>query len=117
MNKGPYHQAKISNLTNVEREQVGKVYKSSGGNAATDLGFSLVNDETKYERVESWIKFISKILIRIFTVSGGKRSEIAVKWLKEKGVDIPRISGGFKAIRNCVLKFSIKHQLILKIGQ
>tara|TARA_B100002051_G_scaffold65845_1_gene62445 strand:+ start:2402 stop:3445 length:1044 start_codon:yes stop_codon:yes gene_type:complete len=92
-------------LTNVEREQVGKVYKSSGGNAATGLGFSLVNDETKYERVESWIKFISKNPnTHLYCARGGKRSEIAVKWLKEKGVDIPRISGGFKAIRNCCIE-------------
>ena len=35
---------------------------------------------------------------------GGQRSGLAQQWLADIGVDVPRVAGGFKALRNACLK-------------
>ena len=45
-------------LTNEEYQKVGKQYKSKGQEAATKLGFELVNDDLKKQRIDLWIDHI-----------------------------------------------------------
>ena len=92
-------------LIDKERERVGKAYKKSGGQAATELGYILVKDEIKDQRVDDWVNFVNlNPNAHLYCARGGQRSEIAIKWLKERGVEIPRIHGGFKTLRNSCLK-------------
>ena len=92
-------------LNDKERERVGKAYKKSGGQAATELGYILVKDEIKDQRVDDWVNFVNlNPNAHLYCARGGQRSEIAIKWLKERGVEIPRIHGGFKTLRNSCLK-------------
>ena len=35
----------------------------------------------------------------IYCMRGGKRSQIAQSWLNDKGIKVPLIKGGFKALR------------------
>ena len=91
-------------LLDDERELVGKTYKELGQQTATKLGHSLVKDQTKDERIEGWIKFINhNPNSYLYCARGGQRSEIAQEWISENGIDIPRIEGGFKSLRNTCL--------------
>jgi len=84
-----------------ERELVGTTYRKLGKESATELGYSLVKDKTKEERVQSWVTFINdNPESHLYCARGGQRSEIAQNWLSEIGLDIPRVKGGFKLLRN-----------------
>ena len=91
-------------LTDPERAAVGKAYKNDGRAAAVALGYRLVRDEVKRARVAAWRDFAATHpLAAIHCWRGGQRSEIAQRWLGECGVELPRIAGGFKALRRCCL--------------
>ena len=87
-------------MTNEEREAVGTCYKEQGQDAAVRLGHELVAGDRKEQRVGAWKTFIAQHPEgALFCFRGGMRSEIAQRWLKDAGVDYPRIKGGYKAIR------------------
>ena len=87
-------------LNNEERHLVGSAYKTEGNEAATRLGHSLVAPH-KEERVKNWLSFLSKQANPVLTCwRGGDRSRIAQEWLKEKGLEAPRLQGGYKALRH-----------------
>ena len=100
----------IPNSTNLpilddnERAQVGIAYKQQGNKAAVELGFSLVNGRVKSHRVNAWCRYLRTNPSALLTCwRGGQRSQIAQRWLTDAGFDVPRIDGGFKAIRQCSL--------------
>ena len=87
-------------MTNDEREAVGTCYKEHGQDAAVRLGHELVAGELKEQRVGAWKTFVAQHPEgALFCFRGGMRSEIAQRWLKDVGVDYPRIKGGYKAMR------------------
>ena len=87
-------------MTDDEREAVGTCYKEQGQDAAVRLGHELVSGDRKAERVEAWQTVASRHPEgALFCFRGGMRSEIAQRWLKDAGVDYPRIKGGYKAMR------------------
>lgn len=91
-------------LDDNERKKVGITYKQQGNKAAVELGFSLVNERVKSHRVNAWCRFLRSNPNTVLTCwRGGQRSQIAQQWLADVGIDVPRISGGFKAIRQCSL--------------
>ena len=87
-------------LTDEEREAVGTCYKEHGQDAAVRLGHELVAGELKEQRVGAWKTFVAQHPKGVlFCFRGGMRSKIAQRWLKDAGVDYPRIKGGYKAMR------------------
>ncbi len=91
-------------LTDNERAEVGIRYRQSGNEAAVALGYDLVKGSTKHQRIEAWSRFIRSHPDALVTCwRGGQRSAIAQQWLAELGFEVPRIAGGFKAIRQCSL--------------
>ena len=87
-------------MTDEEREAVGTCYKEQGQDAAVRLGHELVAGDRKEQRVGAWKTFVAQHPEgALFCFRGGMRSEIAQRWLKDAGVDYPRIKGGYKAIR------------------
>ena len=87
-------------MTDEEREAVGTCYKEQGTDAAVRLGHELVAGELKEQRVGAWKTFVAQHPEgALFCFRGGMRSEIAQRWLKDAGVDYPRIKGGYKAMR------------------
>ena len=92
-------------LSNNERTEVGKMYKENGNEAAIEKGYSLVNGKIKDKRVSNWIKFVKRNpQAQMYCARGGQRSKIAQNWLKEIGVDIDIVEGGFKALRNTCIE-------------
>jgi tRNA 2-selenouridine synthase len=99
------HSVNIPILENEERAHVGTVYKQEGSEAAIALGHRLVSGAVKESRIEAWHAWLAKnpqALITCFR--GGMRSGLAQEWLAGRGVERPRIKGGYKAMRRFYLE-------------
>ena len=91
-------------LNDEERKAVGTCYKHNGQKAAIALGHKLVSGTTKSERVEAWVAFVRQHpSAGLYCWRGGLRSEVVQQWLAEQGCVVPRVQGGFKAVRNFLL--------------
>lgn len=91
-------------LNDAERESVGICYKQRGPDAAVQLGHELVSGAIRAERIERWRSFVEENPdAHLYCFRGGQRSRIAAEWLAETGMDIPRIEGGYKALRRLLL--------------
>lgn len=91
-------------LTNSERHQVGLAYKTEGPEAAVRLGHRLV-DPHRPERVAAWKRFLAAQPFPVLTCfRGGLRSEISQRWLAEAGMEVPRVRGGYKALRQALFR-------------
>ncbi|NMZ02030.1 tRNA 2-selenouridine(34) synthase MnmH [Pseudomonas proteolytica] len=87
-----------------ERQRVGTCYKQQGQQAAIVLGHQLVSGATKAERVEQWAQFArAHPEGYLYCFRGGLRSQIVQQWLREAGIDYPRVGGGYKAMRSFLL--------------
>ena len=87
-----------------ERRRVGLCYKQHGPEAALALGHRLVSGDLREARVAAWVDFVRAhpdAVVMCFR--GGQRSGIARQWLAEAGYSIPRVAGGYKALRSFLL--------------
>lgn len=92
-------------MTDVERQKVGTCYKQQGQDAAIRLGHQLVCGEVKAQRVEAWVQFAQAHPHGyLYCFRGGLRSQIVQQWLREAGVDYPRVTGGYKAMRTFLIE-------------
>lgn len=87
-----------------ERSAVGTCYKEQGSDAAVALGHQLVSGAIKEERVNAWIDFVDRHQDgALFCFRGGMRSQISQSWLSDRGIEYPRIEGGYKAMRHWLM--------------
>jgi tRNA 2-selenouridine synthase len=92
-------------LDDDERHEVGSTYKNEGHDAAVALGHRLVSGAVRQARVAAWAEALeAHPEAWIYCWRGGQRSQIAQEWLREAGYDVPRVEGGFKALRQCCLE-------------
>lgn len=93
-------------MTDIERQKVGTCYKHKGQQAAIELGHKLVAGKAKQERIAAWAAFAAANPDGyLYCFRGGLRSQIAQQWLQtEAGITYPRITGGYKAMRNFLLQ-------------
>ena len=97
-------------LDDSERARVGKAYRESGREAALALGHSLVSGEIRAERLSQWQAFVrQQPRAVLYCYRGGLRSRIAQQWLAESGVSLPRVSGGYKALRRYLINRLEQH--------
>lgn len=86
-------------LNNQHRHLVGLTYKTTGNQAAVELGHQLVAP-LKEQMVEQWRAVLNNQQNPIlFCWRGGLRSQIAWQWLNDHGLRAQRVLGGYKAIR------------------
>lgn len=91
-------------MNDEERAAVGTCYKRHGADAALKLGHSLVAGEKRQQRMEAWLDaFRHHPDAWLCCARGGQRSHITQQWLREAGVDVPLIAGGYKSLRQAVL--------------
>ncbi|HLD45995.1 MAG TPA: tRNA 2-selenouridine(34) synthase MnmH [bacterium] len=104
--QGAFPQAiNIPLLNDEERAQVGTCYAQKGQTAAIALGHNLVSGEVKKNRMALWIDFATKNpQTLIYCARGGLRSQIVQTWLQDAGISLPRIEGGYKALRGYLLE-------------
>ncbi|QSX30256.1 tRNA 2-selenouridine(34) synthase MnmH [Shewanella cyperi] len=87
-----------------ERQKVGTCYKQQGQEAAIALGHSLVCGKVKEARVAAWLDFFQRHPEGyLYCFRGGLRSQLTQQWLKEAGIEVPFIDGGYKAMRQFLL--------------
>ena len=92
-------------LDDDERHQVGLTYKTQGHDAAVALGHELVSGAVRETRERAWLQHVERHPDTwIYCWRGGQRSAIAQRWLAGHGVDLPRVPGGFKALRHACLE-------------
>ena len=91
-------------LNDSERHRVGICHKSNGPEAATALGHKIVSGNIKESRTRAWQhEASSHSNCVVMCWRGGQRSKIAQQWLRESDTELPRIQGGFKALRQFCL--------------
>ncbi len=91
-------------IDNEERHQIGKTYKDLGQDAAIELGLTLVSGDKKQQRVQAWREFAQAHPNGVlYCFRGGLRSKTAQQWLHEAGIDLPRVKGGYKAMRRFLI--------------
>lgn len=88
-----------------ERHQVGLCYAEKGQQAAIELGHRLVSGELKGARIAQWAGFARAHPDGyLYCFRGGLRSQIVQQWLHdEAGIDYPRVTGGYKAMRGFLI--------------
>lgn len=91
-------------INDEERKWIGSNYKNYGRESAEKLGYELVSGRKREKRIHAWNQFIQKNpKAHLYCWRGGMRSNIASKWLKDIGLNIPTINGGYKALRHTCL--------------
>lgn len=93
-------------MNDIERQKVGTCYKQHGQQAAIELGHRLVSGQVKAERIQAWVDFTRQNPNGyIYCFRGGLRSLLVQQWLKNvAGIDYPRVTGGYKAMRSYLLE-------------
>jgi len=121
--RGAFMQAtSLPLLDDAQRAAVGSCYKRNGKRAAIELGETLVSGELRAMRIRAWQTFIrANPNTRLYCWRGGLRSQIAQRWLHDAGIDVPRIDGGYKALRRvCIdsaMEFSRPDRLLVIGGR
>ncbi|MCP4009489.1 MAG: tRNA 2-selenouridine(34) synthase MnmH [Proteobacteria bacterium] len=92
-------------LDDAQRKQVGTCYKHEGHDAAVELGTRLISGAIKTARIARWKVFFSENTSGVlYCFRGGMRSKITQQWIfDETGVQIPRVKGGYKALRRYLI--------------
>ena len=91
-------------MNDEERRLVGICYKNDGNAKAIELGHKLVSGDIKESRVQAWLDFMdANPDALLYCFRGGQRSKISQEWLRERGREISRLKGGYKAFRSFLL--------------
>ncbi|MEZ7861678.1 MAG: tRNA 2-selenouridine(34) synthase MnmH [Aeromonadaceae bacterium] len=92
-------------MSDSERAAVGTCYKQQGQQAAIALGHQLVRGDVREQRLQGWLTQISQHPETvIYCFRGGLRSQTVQQWLAERGCVVPRVAGGYKALRQFLLQ-------------
>jgi tRNA 2-selenouridine synthase len=120
--RGAFDQAiNLPLLDDDERRQIGIRYKERGQRAAIELGEHLISGAHRQARIRAWVALAaSRPDAVVYCWRGGLRSEIVQRWCAEAGARLPRVAGGFKALRNhCVrvlARFAAERPLVVLTG-
>ncbi len=104
-------------FSNEERAEVGTIYKKIGKDKAIERGLEIVGP-----KLSSFVVDAKKLAVNntvfIYCWRGGMRSG-SLAWLLEmSGLNVVRLSGGYKSFRNYVLNsFQTKHSLLILGGK
>ncbi|WP_455279198.1 tRNA 2-selenouridine(34) synthase MnmH [Cupriavidus necator] len=91
-------------MDDAERHEVGLCYAQKGQQAAIVLGHQLVSGAHKAARIAAWVDFARAHPDGyLYCFRGGLRSQLVQQWLREAGVDYPRVTGGYKAMRGFLI--------------
>ena len=91
-------------LSDDQRQQIGTRYRQAGQLAAIELGEQLISGTYREQLLDRWIELVRQHPdALLFCFRGGLRSRTVQHWLADAGFDIPRIAGGYKAMRRYLL--------------
>ena len=109
-------------LNDDERRQIGIRYRQAGQRSAIELGEALVSGTVREQRVAAWVEFANTHPDAvIYCWRGGLRSEIVQRWMSDAGAGLPRVTGGFRALRTFCLgvlqRFVSERRLLVLAGR
>ena len=91
-------------LDDEQRRLIGIDYKQNGHDSAVELGHSLIPPNERQKLLERWLSyFAANEGAALYCYRGGQRSQFTQQWLADAGVIMPRIDGGYKALRSYLL--------------
>jgi len=91
-------------MNDQERHRVGKCYKQFGQSAAIELGHQLVAGKNRESRIQLWLDYARVHPDAcMYCFRGGIRSQTVQAWLVDAGIVMPRIKGGYKALRRFLI--------------
>lgn len=91
-------------LSDEERAAVGTRYKQQGQQAAIELGHQLISGDTRTARLAGWSDFAAQHPdAALYCWRGGLRSRLTQQALAEAGYAVPRVAGGYKALRRYLM--------------
>lgn len=120
--KGAFPQStNIPILDDDQRHEIGKKYADEGQDAAIERGLQMATAEIRQQRLEAWSEFVDQNPgAHLYCFRGGLRSRTTQSWLAEAGVEIPLITGGYKALRSYLIQqleeLSAKAPMVLLAG-
>lgn len=92
-------------LTDDERHAVGLTFNREGQAAAIAVGQVLVAGHTREARLQAWLDWYDRSPTgQLYCFRGGMRSGTVQRWLRDAGRPIPRVHGGYKAMRRFLLE-------------
>ena len=95
----------IALLDDAQRAQVGTCYKQQGEEAALALGDQLISGEIKAQRMAAWDLWAKENPQGVlYCWRGGLRSRLTQAALSSLGHTVPRVEGGYKALRHVLLQ-------------
>ncbi len=98
------HVTNLPLLTDEERQAVGSKYKQLGRDAAMAVGAEIVSGSERAHRLQQWKSYVEQNPdALLYCFRGGLRSQIVQQWLLEQDVAVPRIEGGYKALRKFLI--------------
>ena len=91
-------------LNDDERARVGTTYKVEGSEAAVRLGHQIISGQTLDERLAKWMAFArANPSVVVYCFRGGMRSQSVQGVLRQNGLNIPLIDGGYKRVRRLLI--------------
>jgi len=91
-------------LDDEQRHKVGTQYKKEGKEAAVKLGNRLISGKIKEQRLKNWQAFATRHSNGyLYCFRGGLRSRTTQEWLRQSGIEVPLIKGGYKALRGYLI--------------
>ena len=105
-NQGAFPRAaNLPILNDQERHQIGLRYKHHGQDQAIEFGHQLVQGSIKQQRIQQWVNYVAQQSdVYLYCFRGGLRSKITQQWLHEAGIEVPRVQGGYKALRHHLIR-------------
>jgi len=92
-------------MSDQERHEVGLCYKRAGQTKAIELGHELVSGELRAARIKLWKEHAERHPSGyLYCFRGGLRSRTVQTWLAECGIQYPLVVGGYKAMRQYLIK-------------
>ena len=116
------HSKNIPLLDDQQRQAVGQCYRHRGRQAAIALGEQLVSGAIRQQRLQQWQSWLARHPNpALYCFRGGLRSSIVQQWLGQEGIRVPRVAGGYKALRHSLIEqieqFASGDHLILIAGK
>ena len=99
-------------LTDSERHQVGIQYKEKGQESAIELGYELTGPYLP-SRIQRWRDICSSGPTAAMCWRGGLRSQLTLEFMDLP--EVPRVAGGYKALRQYLIEQMPQHLLERKI--
>lgn len=91
-------------LSDKQRQLVGIRYKEEGQQRAIELGAELVSPRLRQQRIAAWVEYATTHPdCVLYCFRGGLRSRICQQWLLDAGVEVPLVTGGYKALRRFLI--------------